>query len=155
MFTWKTQYRKNNSYFLATEISLLIAERDELKNWVELNWTLHGLLHHSVELIYLNGGFSLGSLSEEALESNNKFCRRFLEQYARQTSPVLQLTDAMTRLLERSDPAVQQHQKSTRICLVCSICGLRHKTSNHYKYEELLLVRAEQEDDSLVQEFLL
>ena len=56
----------------------------------------------------MNGGWALGLLSEEALESNNKFVRRYLEQNARTCSPILQLTDAMTRLIERSDPGILQ-----------------------------------------------
>ena len=92
---------------LTAEISLLIAEK---LPWVEINWTLHGVLHHSAEFIFLNGGWALGILSDEAIESNNKFVRRYLNQYAQTSSPILQLTDAMSRLLERSDPGIQQHQ---------------------------------------------
>ena len=43
--------------------------------WVLMNHTLHGTLHHSVELISLNDGYGLGSLSEECLEANNKDIR--------------------------------------------------------------------------------
>ena len=64
---------------LTTKTSLLIAK--ELK-WVDSSWTLHGLLHHSLQLVHLNGGWALGFLSEEVLESNNKFVRQYLEQYA-------------------------------------------------------------------------
>ena len=77
---------------LTTEISLLIVKK---LPWVEITPTLHGLLHHSSELIHLKEGWSLGTLSEEALESINKYVRRYLEQYAWTTSPILQLTDAM------------------------------------------------------------
>ena len=47
---------------LTTDISVLIAEK---LPWVDITPTLHGLLHHSSELIHLNGGWSLGTLSEE------------------------------------------------------------------------------------------
>ena len=57
---------------LTREISLLIAEK---LSWVDLNWTLHVLLHHSAELIHLTGGWGLRILAVEALESNNKFIR--------------------------------------------------------------------------------
>ena len=50
------------------EASLLIAT--DFK-WVKMNYTLHGV-HHSTELIGLNDGYSLGSLSEEGLEAANK-----------------------------------------------------------------------------------
>ena len=74
------------------EISLIIATK---LPWADISWTLHGVLHHSAELIYLNEGWSLGALSEEPLESNNKFVRLYLEQYPRKSSPYLQLTDTM------------------------------------------------------------
>ena len=59
---------------LTKDTSLLIANK---LPWVSVNFTLHGLLHHSAELIQLNNNWSIGSLSEEALESNNKFVWRF------------------------------------------------------------------------------
>ena len=103
---------------LTTEISLLIAEK---LPWVEINWTLNGALHHSAEFIFLNGGWALGILSEEAIESNDKFERRYSNQYARTSSPILQLTDAKTRLLERSDPGIQQHQREIRNQVKCDV----------------------------------
>ena len=116
---------------LCKEISLLIAAK---LPWTEINWTLHGTLHHSAELIYLNDGWSLGALSEEALEANNKFVRRYLEQYSRTSSPFLQLTDTMCRLLERSNPEVISYQDGIRKKLKCDECGRKHKTQNHQKY---------------------
>ena len=41
---------------ICKEASLLIAI--DFK-WVQINYTLHGVLHHSVELIRLNDGYSL------------------------------------------------------------------------------------------------
>ena len=88
-------------------------------------------MHHSAELIYINNGWSIGTLSEEPLESNNKFVRRYLQQYSRTTSPVLQLTDTLTRLLERSHPEVIEHQAKFHNKNLCAICSGRHKTENH------------------------
>ena len=85
-------------------------------------------------MVHLNGGWSLGTLSEEALESNNKYVRRYLEQYAHTISPILQLTDAMSRLLEKSDPTIQYHQKEITNQVKCNKCELKHKTKNHEKY---------------------
>ena len=93
---------------ITRETSLLIAEK---LPWVFLNYTLHGLLHHSVELIQMNNNLSIGCLSEEALESNNKFVQRYLEQFSRKTNPTDQLKDAMSRLIERSHPEVLYHQR--------------------------------------------
>ena len=119
---------------LTAEISLLIAEKFPR---VEINWTLHGVLHHSEKLIFLNGGWALGILSEEAIESNNKFVRMYLNQYARTSSPILQLTDAMSRLLERSDTDIQQHQREIRNQIKCDVCRMKHKTKNHEKFPPL------------------
>ena len=94
--------------------STLIAEKFP---WVDLNWTLHGMLHHSAELITGNGGWSIGTLSEEPLESNNKFIRRYLEQHSRKMSPQEQLHDSMHRLLERSNPDVLDLQKHYEVTI--------------------------------------
>ena len=61
---------------LTRETSVLLATRLPC---VDKNFTLHGVLHHSAELIYLNKVWSIGSLSEEPLESNNKFVTRYLQ----------------------------------------------------------------------------
>ena len=82
--------------------------------WVEINYTLHGVLHHSYELVIQNDGYSLGALSEEALESNNKFIRRYAELLSRKTSPLDQLTDVMARLLEKSDPYIIERRMNFR-----------------------------------------
>ena len=74
--------------------------------WVKINHTLHGTLHHSPELISLHDGYGLGSLSEECLEANNKDIRNYIQFLSRKRDPVDQLTDVMVRLLERSDPAI-------------------------------------------------
>ena len=71
------------------EVSCLVASY----RWVKINHTLHGLIHHSAELIVRNDGFALGSLSEEGLEATNKFIRQFLELQLRKTCPVDQLSD--------------------------------------------------------------
>ena len=39
--------------------------------WVSVNHTLHGLIHHSTELISINDSYALGSLSDECLEAKN------------------------------------------------------------------------------------
>ena len=52
---------------LTLETSLLIANKFK---WFDINFTLRGLLHHSLELIEANGGWSIGVPSEKALESN-------------------------------------------------------------------------------------
>lgn len=88
-----------------------------------LNHTLHGTIHHSAELIELNGGYGLGSLSEECLESNNKDIRNFLQFLCRKCSPLDQLTDVMSRLLERSDPKILEYINKVHPKKACTECG--------------------------------
>ena len=73
------------------------------------NYTLHGV-HHSTELIGLNDGYSLGSLSEEGLEAANKHIRVYLETHARKTTNHDQIFDVMSRLLKRSHPDVLKNK---------------------------------------------
>ena len=116
---------------IATETSLLTARN--LK-WVQINYTLHGLLHHSAELIAINDSWSIGELSEEALEANNKYIRRYLETLSRKTSPVDQLTDVHNRLLERSDPYIMTRKLLYRPPVACCVCGsTKHSTKTHSK----------------------
>ena len=61
---------------LTLQTSLLIAR--ELK-WVQINFTLHGVIHHSAELKAMNDSWSIGELSKEALEAKNKYIQRYIE----------------------------------------------------------------------------
>ena len=83
----------------------------------------------------LNEGHSLGDLSEEALEANNKYVRCFLGQYSRKTSPDEQLEDVLGRLLERSDPFVLERKLNFRPQKrSCTKCGSsKHSTKLHNK----------------------
>ena len=116
---------------LVKEASLLIATKFD---WVKINYTLHGLLHHSCELIVNNEKHGLGALSEEALEANNKYVRRYLELFSRKTSLIDQLTDVMDRLLERSHPKIVNNKYSMRAEVLCHTCGSnKHSTRSHNK----------------------
>ena len=88
------------------ETSLIIGR--QLK-WVDINFTVHGILHHSVELIVLNDGWSIGTLSEEAFKSSNKIVRWYLERFSRKVSLVQQVTDAKSCLLEISFASSTNH----------------------------------------------
>ena len=82
--------------------------------WAPISHTLQGVLHHSADLITLNDGYGFGNLLEESLEANNKDIRNYLKLLSRKTSHLEQLTDVMSRLLERSYPCVL-NQLSIRI----------------------------------------
>ena len=96
--------------------------------WIRVNHTLHGTLHHSVELIGLNDGHGLGALSEECLEANNKDIRNYLQFLSRKISPIAQLTDVMSRLLERSDPVISQLSARVHRKKYCTECGATDHT---------------------------
>ena len=75
----------------------------------------------------------MDALSEEALESTNKFIRRYAELFSRKTSPLDQITDVMTRLLEKSDPYIVQrgmnYRPRKRSCVECG--STKHSTKQH------------------------
>ena len=120
---------------LVESVSLLIAV--ELK-WVKINFTLHGVIHHSVQLIALNESNGLGILSEEGLEANNKYIRRYSELLSRKSSQIEQMTDVMGRLLERSDPLISTEKMKYRNNISCSICNSKkHSSRNHEKKIQL------------------
>ncbi|CAL4194646.1 unnamed protein product, partial [Meganyctiphanes norvegica] len=144
-----SQHQVNISAFdeVCKEASLLIATYFK---WVKVNYTLHGVLHHSTELIALNDGYSLGSLSEEGLEAANKHIRIYLETHARKTSVEDQMVDVMARLLERSHPDVLKNKiQFKRKPVQCLECGARTHSSSYHKLGPLT------EIDSLVESLLI
>ena len=96
--------------------------------WVKINHTLHGTLHHSLELISLNDGYGLKNLSEECLEANNKDIRNYLQFLSRKTCPIDQLTDVMSRLLERSDPLITYSVTQCQPQKYCTECAATDHT---------------------------
>lgn len=92
------------------------------------NHTLHATVHHAPELIIRNDGYSLGSLSEEGLEANNKDIRNYLLTHCRKTSPIHKLNDVMNRLLERSHPLILQCIESQHSQKHCTECGSKDHT---------------------------
>ena len=102
----------------------------------------------------MNNNWSIGSLSEEALESNNKFVRRYLDQFSRKMNPTDQLKDAMSRLIERSDPEIIYHQRKFKNLRFCNICN--SMTKHHNKYPNVYqMSTVENEYDSLVSDILI
>ena len=61
------------------ETSLFIADAYP---WAKINHTLHGLIHHSCEIMEINNVYGLGALSEEGLEAANKHIHRYLELFS-------------------------------------------------------------------------
>ena len=118
---------------LTQETSIHIAENFR---WARINYTLHGALSHSTELIGMNDECGLGEWSEEALEANNKFIRRFAETRSRKCSANAQLTDVLGLLIERSCPFTLEMQQMVRPAKdPCKTCGSKkHATSSHSKH---------------------
>ena len=90
--------------------------------WAKLNHTLHGAIQHSVELIKMNGGESLGWYSEEGLEANNKDIRNYLEHLSRKCDGNKQIEDVHHRLLERSNPYliyITSKYSGSKLCTIC------------------------------------
>ena len=116
--------------------------------WVKINDTLHGVLHHSTELIGLNDWYSLGSLSEEGLEAVNKHIHVYLKTNTRKTTNHDQIFDVMSSLLERSHPDVLKNKLQFKKPLKCLEYGAK-TYSSYFKCEPL------NEFDSLVELLLI
>ena len=101
--------------------------------WVKINETLHGVRHHSTELIGLNDGYSLGTLSEEGLEAFNKHIHVYLKTHARKTTNHDQIFDVMSSLLERSHPDVLKNKLQFKKPLKCSEYGEQTHSSSYHK----------------------
>ena len=92
--------------------------------WVSITPTIHKLLAHSAELIHINGGRGLKSISEEGLESNNKRLREFRSKLSRKFNQKVNLIDCLARLWIGSDPiVVQERLKGRPSCKICNESG--------------------------------
>ena len=121
-------------------------------SWVKINHSLHGTLHHSVELISLNDCYGIGSLSEECLEANSKDIRNYLQFLSRKTSPICQISDVMCRLLERSDPTLCQMITKSQPQKYCTEC---RATDHTIRSQSRLFNNPKKWYASLVEEILL
>ena len=80
-----------------------------------------------------------------------------MDQFSRKINPTDQLKDAMSRLIERSDPEIIFHQrkfKNLRFCIICN--SSHHMTKNHDKYPYVnQKSTVENEYDSLVSDIII
>ena len=72
---YKLNVEKLDSICKETAIMIL----NDFHGQIRIPDTLHVLLAHVCALVEANGGHGLKKLSEEPLESNNKFVRKFRE----------------------------------------------------------------------------
>ena len=132
MLVVSSQQRMNLPVYMKNckDVNLLIANY----KWVKVNHILHGLIHHSGELIVHNDWVCSWCTSEEGLEATNKFIRCFLELLSQKTSPIDLLTDVMSRLLGRSNPKVVSKIASMNRKICCKIC--LHCNSNDHSTQQ-------------------
>ena len=72
--------------------------------WCLVSPSVHRILGHSWEVMTNNMSYGLGNVSEEGLESINKFIRHLRTRGARKTSTVHNFTDVFGHLWDRSRP---------------------------------------------------
>ena len=103
--------------------------------WVRICHSIHGPIHHSVELIALNNNHGLGLYSEEGLEAGNKSTRYMLEHSTRKTDGNKQLEDVHNRQTEKSDPYNRYICSTFHSQTNCSVCGASdHTVRSHDSY---------------------
>ena len=96
---------------LTTEVHILLVTHFP---WVVISPSVHRILAHSWERIELNGGFGLGDLSEEGLESINKFIREMRNHGARKESTEANFKDVYNHLWDRSRPTIVDMERAIK-----------------------------------------
>lgn len=79
--------------------------------WYYMPPSVHKILIHGSEVIE-HALLSIGELSEEAAETNNKFVKEFRRNNTRKMSRMVTNTDLLHRLLINSDPLITGLRKS-------------------------------------------
>ena len=130
-----------------TAQNILIAFNGE----IQITPTLHVLLAHGCALVEENGGYGLKIFSEEPLESNNKYIRKFRENLARKTNQIENLTDVCARLWVKSDPIICSIKRK-QYCTFCKIHT--DHTSLSSTCPEKIKFSPQQEDDAFLDQFL-
>ena len=74
--------------------------------WVAISPSVHRILGHSWEVVLLNNKFGLGNISEEGLESLNKYIRDFRRSGARKDNTFNNFVDTFHHMWDRSRPTI-------------------------------------------------
>ena len=98
------------------------------------------------------GGFGMGSFSEEGLETIHKFVRRFRELLARKNNLFNNLFDVWRALIVRSDPVIRS-RKRVLTCKVCKSVG--HTKRSCPRRDELTKQGCANEYDDLFSSFVI
>jgi len=110
----------------------LFTARELIKEypWYYLPATVHKVLIHGSAVIE-HALVSIGELSEEAVESNNKELKKFRLYHSRKTSRIATNIDILNSLLLGSDPFItgqRKLEKKDKITLLDSVYGLLEET---------------------------
>lgn len=82
-------------------------------SWYHMPTAVHKILVHGASIIN-SCDLPIGQLSEEALEANHKFCKKFRRDFTRKHSRLATNEDLMHRLILRSDPLTSLAKTSLR-----------------------------------------
>ena len=96
---------------LSTSILLRIVEKFP---WAMISPSVHRILAHGWERVSMDGGYGLGSESEEGLEALNKWIRRLREKGARKTDTLANFTDTFNHLWDRSRPQIVEMKRKIK-----------------------------------------
>ena len=106
---------------VCTEVNLKLVKAFP---WVVITPSVHRILCHSWERILMNNSSGLGDVSEEGLESLNKYIRQMREHGARKVTTEDNFRDCFNHLWDRSRPTIvemEQHIKRKASKVILSI----------------------------------
>ena len=109
----KVDTGKFHKYAMDTYLLLL-----EVFPWVSVSPSVHGALAHGAEAMDRNGGYGLGTKTEQGSEATNKLVRNTRQFGARKTSMADNLRDVWVKLFKRTDPLIRSHKRR----LHCTLC---------------------------------
>ena len=96
--------------------------------WALINHTMHGSIQHSAELIGMNCDYGLVPCRRKARRLQTKMFEILSVSVVEKCSPIDQLTNVITRLLERSDPFIRDIILKCHAPLSCTECGSTEPT---------------------------
>jgi hypothetical protein len=99
---------------LCEETEQIYFDKDVGVGWFSLPPTLHKIFKHGKQII-ISCPLPIGLTNEEASEANNKFLRRFRLHHTRKTSWRDGVQDLFHRLMDISDPIVQETPASQAV----------------------------------------
>ena len=93
---------------------LILTSFNKDQPWIYISPTVHGLLHHSWELIQANDNVGLQEYSESPIEGNMKFLRFYRQFLSRKRDQFSNLTYCFSRMWLKSDPNIRKSIKNRK-----------------------------------------